>query len=159
MATLKLKLFSSFIILSIVAIFIAITGLWLPLLKIIFDNDATISQIYSIIVISIGAYYFHVNKEKEGNIILSATILDCAAIIATFYTGISYFHELFSNFGGFMSILSEQYLQFVMANFVLMYWSLNQIMDKFRKTFYEGGRTEEIKGVDSTSDNSAGAKS
>ncbi len=145
MATLKIKLLASFLILLIVAIPIALTGWWLPLLKFILNNDTTISQGYSVFVILIGVYYFHVNKKKDGTIILGATILDCAVIISTFSTGISYFHELFLNFTDFMSILSEKYLPFVMANVVLLYWSLNQIIDKFRKTFYERGTTEEIK--------------
>lgn len=145
MATFKKSLFTSFVILLIVATSAAITGWWLALLKIIFIVYNYIITMYSIAVILIGCYYFYVNKEKEGAGILGATILDCAAIIATFYTGISYFHELFLNFNGFLSILSEKYLFFVMSNAVLLYWSLDQSIEKFRKTFYERGSTAEIR--------------
>lgn len=145
MATLKKRLFASFLILSFIAILTAITGWWLTLLKFIFSIYIPIAQGYSAVVIVIGFYYFFVNKKKEGTILLGATLYDCAAIIATFYTGISYFHELFSNLSDFLSILSEKYMPFVLANAILLYWSLSQFFDKLRKTFYERGTTEEIK--------------
>lgn len=107
MATLKIRLFASFLILSIIAILTAITGLWLTLLKFILNIYIFITQGYSAVVIVIGFYYFYVNKKKEGATLLGATIYDCAAIIVTFYTGISYFHELFSNLSDFFSILSR----------------------------------------------------
>lgn len=145
MATLRRRLFISFLFFLIVAILAAITGWWLSLLKLIFNNYNTISKLYVVGAFSIECYYFYVHKEKEGVGLLGTTILDFAAIIATFYTGISYFHEIFLNFSNFLSLLSEKYLPFVMANAVLLYWSFNQIISKFRMTFYERGSTAEIK--------------
>lgn len=145
MVALKRNLFISFLILLVVSISAAITGWWLDLLKFVFNNYIYIFKIYLVVVILIGCYYFYVHKEKGGIGLLGTTILDCAAIIATFYTGISYFHEFFLSFSDFLILLSEKYLPFVMANSVLLYWSLNQIIYKFRMTFYERASTAEIK--------------
>ncbi|MDP2767270.1 MAG: hypothetical protein Q8O41_07460, partial [Candidatus Methanoperedens sp.] len=70
---------------------------------------------------------------------------ECAIIIATFYTGISYFHEIFLNFSNFMSLLSDKYLPFVMSNAVLLYWSFTQIISKFQMTFYDRVSKTEIR--------------
>jgi len=124
-----------------VAILTSLTGLWQVLLRVIFDNYIIIINLYFTTVILNGCYYFYVHKEKEGIGLFGTTILDCAAIIATFYTGISYFSELYFNFGGFLLLLSEEYLPFMMANAILLYWSLNKSIGNFRMTFYEKGAT------------------
>lgn len=144
MAILKRKLFFSFIGLLIIAILVEITGWGLIILKFILNQYNNVSQIYAFIVILIGGYYFYTHKNKQETVLLGTTILECATTIATFYTGMSYFHILSLNIDGFVVLFSEKYIPFIMSNGILLYWSLNQTFSKYRKTFYDNDIVTEI---------------
>ena len=145
MAILKRKLFFSFLILLGVGISAELTGWGVVLLDFILHKYNTVAKLYALFVIIMGGYYFYVHKNKETSSSLGTILLDCATIIATFYTGISYFSSILENISGLFSLLSEEYLPFIMANTVLLYWSLNQSINRFRNTFYEKESTTEVK--------------